>query len=269
MERSCTQSREVHFNPLPPHGGRRTDTWQSHAASAISIHSLRMEGDDVRIIAGIVFCISIHSLRMEGDTLTHPRKRHGLYFNPLPPHGGRPDVGKVIPNTIIFQSTPSAWRETDLPCFSSGQTVYFNPLPPHGGRLLVLRRIFAASVFQSTPSAWRETSLIHKLGGTLNISIHSLRMEGDLQGELTVNTTMNFNPLPPHGGRLANEYLEVLDLAFQSTPSAWRETRTAPKSWRNTIFQSTPSAWRETCWLSITGELKCYFNPLPPHGGRR
>ena len=34
------------------------------------------------------------------------------YFNPLPPHGGRPISSDPIAATISFQSTPSAWRET-------------------------------------------------------------------------------------------------------------------------------------------------------------
>ena len=106
--------------------------------------------------------------------------RSGIHFNPLPPHGGRQN--RTLPSgaATIFQSTPSAWRETtvqvsppqcdthfnplpphggrpDLPCSLSGQIVYFNPLPPHGGRLITVE-IFPF--------------------------------------------VRNFNPLPPHGGRL-------------------------------------------------------------------
>ena len=57
------------------------------------------------------------------------------------------------------------------------------------------------TVFQSTPSAWRETSKIFFILIAFDISIHSLRMEGDS---------------PPF------YYIEVK--TFQSTPSAWRET---------------------------------------------
>ena len=39
--------------------------------------------------------ISIHSLRMEGDKLTAPRRKAIKYFNPLPPHGGRPTSGNT------------------------------------------------------------------------------------------------------------------------------------------------------------------------------
>ena len=59
---------------------------------------------------------------------------------------------------------------------------YFNPLPPHGGRLKGEYSFFAFP----------------------EISIHSLRMEGDTFVTL----------------------LSIFQKSFQSTPSAWRETST-------------------------------------------
>ena len=57
------------------------------------------------------------------------------------------------------------------------------------------------------------------------ISIHSLRMEGDYIWK----------------------YVEIFVFAFQSTPSAWRETGMfSTYEIDNDLFQSTPSAWRET-----------------------
>ena len=121
---------------------------------------------------------------MEGDIIFERVRTWERHFNPLPPHGGRPfyqtddicyewisihslrmEGDKLRSHQLhyykTFQSTPSAWRET---CKTrlSGST----------------------HRFQSTPSAWRETSgklsnsQIHK------ISIHSLRMEGDLHRRL-------------------------------------------------------------------------------------
>ena len=59
----------------------------------ISIHSLRMEGDLViRVFRIYKIFISIHSLRMEGDLVAGViAVRVHQNFNPLPPHGGRPD----------------------------------------------------------------------------------------------------------------------------------------------------------------------------------
>ena len=65
----------------------------------------------------------------------------------------------------IFQSTPSAWRET--------------PAPDRADLSIV--------VFQSTPSAWRETRYDSAVYKRELISIHSLRMEGDIELEETKN----------------------------------------------------------------------------------
>ena len=167
-----------------------------------------------------------------------------------------------------FQSTPSAWRET-----SRRQCLY-----PCCGE------------FQSTPSAWRETRCAGGVFGKSTISIHSLRMEGDIRFDEILNPKW----------------------AFQSTPSAWRETESRGVLSVSERFQSTPSAWRETFRLRTSldhqhisihslrmeGDIHrtnhgrrriisihslrmegdhlrqadtvhvVYFNPLPPHGGR-
>ena len=142
---------------------------------------------------------------MEGDFTTSDGVCHCIGdFNPLPPCGGR-----LLPYTFIavlkpFQSTPSVWREPLYSyCILSGQA-YFNPLPPCGGRLMIFTPRFKSR----------------------RISIHSLRVEGDIQ------CTVSAYQL----------------IVFQSTPSVWRET------WDSSselpifyIFQSTPSVWRETC----------------------
>ena len=80
----------------------------------------------------------------------------------------------------------------------------------------------------------------------------------------------HFNPLPPHGGRQKSGATRLQYEKFQSTPSAWRETADpAEEIPAENQFQSTPSAWRETCPELSRPEQTRYFNPLPPHGGRR
>ena len=131
-----TDQHNVHFNPLPPHGGRRDLHRRSDRISSISIHSLRMEGDKEHPDKSAEQNISIHSLRMEGDIVSN--------YTPV--------------FHVTFQSTPSAWRETaarrqmcqrtDISIHSlrmEGDASFscneklekdFNPLPPHGGRPL-------------------------------------------------------------------------------------------------------------------------------------
>ena len=150
----------VYFNPLPPHGGRLRAGMRRVVLSSISIHSLRMEGDTGdtdKLKQG--FGISIHSLRMEGDRVFGKLANQLCDFNPLPPHGGRPQNDLDDSAGKAFQSTPSAWRETAFLWFYTPSGTYFNPLPPHGGRLACASVCPVACPFQSTPSAWRETVL--------------------------------------------------------------------------------------------------------------
>ena len=58
------------FNPLPPHGGRPFRLFFRPLFYHISIHSLRMEGDEPWLNIVQEHYISIHSLRMEGDSKT-------------------------------------------------------------------------------------------------------------------------------------------------------------------------------------------------------
>ena len=148
--------------------------------------------------------ISIHSLRMEGDFDRGVTSATVSHFNPLPPHGGRPSTVK-IPSWRYEISIHSLRMEGDGNAADNPASErYFNPLPPHGGRLSAIDILVFPTEFQSTPSAWRET-LNFGLGcDIIDISIHSLRMEGDgLEGKAF-----------------------FMRFLFQSTPSAWRETFT-------------------------------------------
>ena len=184
-----------------------------------------MEGDRTSNVRLADWNISIHSLRMEGDA----------FFNSF-----------NAPSDGLFQSTPSAWRETltvaiiavffDISIHSlrmEGDRVSwvffcgradFNPLPPHGGRRFLIRYICSCNF----------------------ISIHSLRMEGDQKKRLLLTASK----------------------AFQSTPSAWRET----VSNRNIQCSNTISIhslrMEGDRGISSYDTFLRYFNPLPPHGGR-
>ena len=78
------------------------------------------------------------------------------------------------------------------------------------------------------------------------ISIHSLRMEGDCWEWEGIAYTRHFNPLPPYGGR---------PISAVNFPGEG-------------VFQSTPSVWRETSRFLSQLSFPAHFNPLPPYGGR-
>ena len=163
-----------------------------------------MEGDEDRSLVCVLNAISIHSLRMEGDpsptweaskpmpfqstpsawretVLQVVGQSTGHHFNPLPPHGGRPENSKNFSNHPTFQSTPSAWRETSVPEYRMRR------IPPFQSTPSAWRETYSYSIykvhqlFQSTPSAWRETSVSTPAALPSVISIHSLRMEGDVR----------------------------------------------------------------------------------------
>ena len=174
--------------------------------SVISIHSLRMEGDISKLLPPeVAQSISIHSLRMEGDKLgtvtvkkakrfqstpsawretvadsvdCHPSL---IYFNPLPPHGGRPFSYFFAHSseTISIHSLRMEGDADSVDCHPS--LIYFNPLPPHGGRpkTMVGKNCRQRYFNPLPPHGGRHFS---KLSPNIfrGISIHSLRMEGDI-----------------------------------------------------------------------------------------
>ena len=220
----CSFFFRAYFNPLPPHGGRPADRPKRSAVKVFQSTPSAWRETTVTVsspsaqnpfqstpsawretqagrAAAAREGISIHSLRMEGDCMFPCSFFFRAYFNPLPPHGGRPADRPKRSAVKVFQSTPSAWRETGTVPAVPMQRVHFNPLPPHGGRQQKHFHGAACGGFQSTPSAWRETNaddfelVIFPFQSTPSawreteircykiavreISIHSLRMEGD------------------------------------------------------------------------------------------
>ena len=105
----------------------------------------------------------------------------------------------------------------------------------------------AIEEFQSTPSVWRETAQSIAINSDYKISIHSLRMEGDIFRNKNRTRTAYFNPLPPYGGRQHYAAL-VLVSADISIHSLRMEGDRASR----TLM-----------------DISQYFNSLPPYGGRR
>ena len=172
--------------------------------------------------------------------------------------------------STLFQSTPSAWRETEPeeePEEEPDISIHSLRMEGDGN---ALPQIISAILFQSTPSAWRETQGERHSGQCGHISIHSLRMEGDITSSLSLLLDRDFNPLPPHGGRPCRRTGSHSPLYHFNPlpPHGGRPLLTV--SWTvSLVFQSTPSAWRETGGSLFEVVDDRHFNPLPPHGGRR
>ena len=160
-------------------------------------------------------------------------------------------------HAITFQSTPSAWRETRvMKNWRINRHISIHSLRMEGD-LVALVGWNGRSLFQSTPSAWRETLRWRYCTLHSGISIHSLRMEGDRLVDGFRQTVKDFNPLPPHGGRP----LEINHCHFHhhfnplpphgGRPNIRYDWTTAKS------FQSTPSAWRETRRTRRNAEAEC------------
>ena len=216
----------------------------------ISIHSLRMEGDYTVSLSGSFSIISIHSLRMEGDADAEAEARgEGISIHSLRMEGDSYFFIFFTSHSHFNPLPPHGGRPLSM--LFAQKYAHFNPLPPHGGRPYFFIFFTSHSHFNPLPP-------------------HGGRPLGRCLGRFE---TYHFNPLPPHGGRHIVSHRSDLEIIFQSTPSAWRETQTAsaiilarrhfnplpPHGGRPTtrsitisrfpIFQSTPSAWRETAKL--------------------
>ena len=133
-----------------------------------------------------------------------------------------------------------------------------------------INRPYRTWKFQSTPSTRRETIRGNTYYALDNISIHSLHTEGDNNRSFKNLIIINFNPLPPHGGRLVESPRSEQNLSFQSTPSTRRETLIP---WRffpgNYHFNPLPPHGGRPAETGGEIATAINFNPLPPHGGRR
>ena len=113
----------------------------------------------------------------------------------------------------------------DRPTVAFSLIRYFNPLPPYGGRPITPDYFFRRFYISIHSLRMEGDIALFDFGISEKISIHSLRMEGDLDSEKpSIDTSQ---------------------------------------------FQSTPSVWRETFLSQLSFPAQKNFNPLPPYGGRQ
>ena len=169
--------------------------------------------------------------------------------------------------TVQFLSTPSGWRAT--------RSVFgFRPIrqflsTPSGWRATqVLPTRGAIFLFLSTPSGWRATSGNSDFIQHVSISIHALRVEGDVAEllELIVNH-ISIHALRVEGdrqqpgGQKTEAYISIHALRVEGDVTDNQKLAVL------TIFLSTPSGWRVTRAQVPPLRRAHYFYPRPPGGG--
>ena len=219
-----------------------------------------------------VYPISIHSLRGEGDLHWIKGVIYDVYFNPLPPWGGRRfkclhQQKRCTP----FQSTPSVGRETSCRGCVRVMGLPFQSTPSVGRETTCNKILVADARFQSTPSVGRETlSFWRKC--TKKSLFQSTPSVGRETGNMTDGVDMGgyFNPLPPWGGRLncSNGKHNAAELNFNPLPP-WGGRPHCLKHISAGVDISIHSLRGEgdSCRQPQTDFCE-YFNPLPPWGGR-
>ena len=109
------------------------------------------------VIELVVPFISIHALRVEGDRRLHRTSRQYRDFYPRPPGGGRREHYRAAVHRHDFYPRPPGGGRRRKGCMGAGM-----------GRFL------------STPSGWRATFGLNVWCEYKQISIHALRVEGDV-----------------------------------------------------------------------------------------
>ena len=86
-------------------------------------------------------------------------------------------------------------------CWFPKTANYFYPHPPRGGRQYIDAHLDDEVQFLSTPSARRATYDVRNPLKLRQISIHTLREEGDALYDEVGRFQSDFYPRPPRGGR--------------------------------------------------------------------
>ena len=150
--------------------------------------------------------------------------------------------------TCRFLSTPSARRATSSTNRSGAGARDFYPRPPRGGRLSAVQVL--DMVLNISIHALREEGDVDLAAAIdrIHISIHALREEGDPWQTRRFNHDVHFYPRPPRGGRRPDARSVVYSVCISI--HALREegdVEDLPEEWTDETFLSTPSARRATC----------------------
>ena len=177
---SCTcLKRRRDFYPRPPGGGRPRICLYKIRQRKISIHALRVEGDNFspnKTTIAIKFLSTPSGWRATDYTLQACFVERFLST----PSGWRATSEKN--NSFIslkFLSTPSGWRATACSRRSGYRENNFYPRPPGGGRLTFRANIHSLKHFYPRPPGGGRLANVNPSQLSHPISIHALRVEGD------------------------------------------------------------------------------------------
>ena len=143
---ACSGGRwaQIHFNPLSPHGERHPAPSVLLPAQPISIHSPHTGRDIPGSLQGFPMLISIHSPHTGRDAAGGTNADRAHNFNPLSPHGERPDSRPLKPEKRLFQSTLPTRGETRASVKKAVDKIFQSTLPTRGEtqQILIYQRFY-------------------------------------------------------------------------------------------------------------------------------
>ena len=237
----------------------------------ISIHALRVEGDTLDSVRHLLtLSISIHALRVEGDSCTVTEERNGAFISI---HALRVEGDSWLQGVFKTDWTISihALRvEGDNVCRLPvpPTTRDFYPRPPGGGRREKRSKPKRRRNFYPRPPGGGRRFFKIFLKNLDLISIHALRVEGDLHNKyVTCTTEISIHALRVEGDiyapwkRIAAELISIHALRVEGDFFSALSKRVPPD-----FYPRPPGGGRPNigdCAISNS-----YFYPRPPGGGR-
>ena len=178
-------SRCANFYPRPPGGGRP----RSRYSPMVSVSFLSTPSGWSATPRGAMVCQAF-LLFLSTPSGWRATECGKLFldlnndFYPRPPGGGRP-TREASHSCSVPISIHALRVEGDAVSTADtlSHSTHFYPRPPGGGRRSAGSRCAPASRFLSTPSGWRATETRRGKPRPWAISIHALRVEGDIQLE--------------------------------------------------------------------------------------
>ncbi len=194
----------TYFYPRPPCGGRHVDAHHHVSSGEISIHALRVEGD-------------------QSCWQSRAWKRN---FYPRPPCGGRLVAVDGCGGLQLFLSTPSVWRATGR---VDGRLIHDEFLStPSVWRATAANAQNAVNAqFLSTPSVWRATRQRFSTGSPWRYFYPRPPCGGRPFEHVPGQGFVRFLSTPSVWRATRGWRPGVRSTRFLSTPSVWRATRTA------------------------------------------
>ena len=199
--------------------------WQSNTTIKISIHALLAESDHFATLKFVNPYISIHALLAESDNIPLPNAHvisisiHALLAE------SDIDLRNIIRTRLVFLSTLSLRRATQVHRYRLKNHHYFYPRSPCGERLTVFSIFQVVIIFLSTLSLRRATVYLASQTFDIDISIHALLAESDQPHFPCTELYQHFYPRSPCGERLFQNHIIFHYNLFLSTLSLRRATR--------------------------------------------